>query len=191
VLKKEKHDRLMVKLGELDKKPFVFGIKAGYNMATAQFDSKYKGKTGSVGGFHLGVTADMRLTDIIHFCSGLIYSAKGYTYDNSANDIDEEGKGQFIDIPLQASLRLPIGQTVKLAVNVGPYVAICAGGKVKDNWGKLEESFSTAYSGFDYGLQAGLGVIFSHHVQIGAEYQFGMGGSYRNRNLMVGVGYRF
>lgn len=191
LVKKQKHDELMAKLDELDNKTFVLGVKAGYNMATAQFDSKYKGTIGSVGGFHIGVTADVRLTDVFHFCSGLIYSAKGYTYENNSNDVDEEGKAQFVDIPLQASLRLPLGNTVKLTVNAGPYAAICVGGKIKDNWGNLEETFSTAYSGFDYGLQAGVGFVFSHHVQIGADYQLGMGSSYRNRNLMVGLGYRF
>ena len=190
-IKQMKHNSLVTKLERQDKLPFVFGIKAGYNMATSQFDSKYDGTTGSVGGFHFGVTADIRLANNFYLSSGLIYSGKGYTYENSGNDIDEEGNAQYIDIPLQASVRLPLGQTVKMFVNAGPYAAICVGGKVKDNWGNLEESFSTAYSGFDYGLQAGVGLILYHHIQIGADYQLGMGGSYRNRNLMLGVGYRF
>lgn len=192
-IKKEKHDSRMAKLEQLEQKSFAFGLKAGYNMATAQFSSDYKGTTGSVGGFHIGVTADMRLSDAFHFCSGLIYSAKGYTYKNGNSDVDEDGKGQYIDIPLQASFRLPLGSSLKLTVNVGPYVAICAGGKVKDNVNKplYEESFGTVYSGFDYGLQAGVSLIISYHISLGLDYQMGMATKYPNRNLMVGVGYRF
>ena len=107
--------------------------------------------------------------------------------------IDEEGKAQFIDIPLLASIRLPLGTSLKLAFNVGPYLALCAGGKVKDNLSPslYDESFSSVYTGFDYGLQAGVELIISYHLGLGIDYQIGMQSKYANRNLMVGIGYRF
>ena len=146
-----------------------------------------------MGGFHIGATADLRLSNTFHFCSGLIYSSKGYTYENKGGDIDEEGKAQFIDIPLLASIRLPLGTSLKLAFNVGPYLALCAGGKVKDNLSPslYDESFSSVYTGFDYGLQAGVELIISYHLGLGIDYQIGMQSKYANRNLMVGIGYRF
>ena len=189
--KKEKHDKLIANLEKLDRQPIVLGLKAGYNMATAKFGSKYQGTTGSIDGFHVGMTADFRLDNSFYLNTGLIYSSKGYTYEYYYNDIDEKGNCQCLDIPLMASIRLPLGKMVKLMLNAGPYTALAIGGKVKDNWNDSEESFSTAYNGFDYGLQAGLGLIIRHHIVIGVDYQLGLGSAYSNRNLMLGVGYRF
>lgn len=191
-IKKERHASKMEKLDKLEKKPFALGIKAGYNMATAQFGSDYKGTTGSIGGFHVGLTADVRLADAFHFCSGLILSNKGYTYENKSNGIDEEGKGMFIDIPLLASLRLPLGSSVRLSLDAGPYAAICAGGSVADQYSTkiYDESFSSAYTSLDYGFQAGVGLIFSYHFNLGVSYQIGMS-NYHNKNLMIGIGYTF
>ena len=81
---------------------------------------------------------------------------------------------------------------MKLQINAGPYAALCVGGNVKDNLeGLYDESFSSAYGGFDYGVQAGLGLDIYHYFHIGVAYQLGLASKYQNRNLMIGLGVRF
>ena len=174
----------------VDSPALAFGVKAGLNMATAAFDSQYSG-TGSVSKFHLGVTMDVRITDMFYFSTGLLYSAKGYKYDD--NTISETASANFVDIPLQATLRLPLGSSVVLQPSVGPYIAMGIGGDIegkKNNTKDYSGKFSDHFSSFDYGLQAGVQLIISGHFNFGLAYQAGMG-DYRNRNLMVSLGYNF
>lgn len=192
-IKQEKHEARMQRLAQKDKRGMVFGLTAGYNMATAQFGSKYQGETEGISDFHIGLTAECRLSNSFYLNSGLLYSGKGYTYRHTTNDVDEEGKAQYVEIPLLASLRVPLGRTVKLQFCAGPYAAFCIGGDVNDLWGwsRDKESFASAYNSFDYGLQVGVGFDIYYHFHIGANYQLGMASDYANRNLMLGIGYRF
>jgi hypothetical protein len=196
-LKKIKRDSLKQQLLAKDKTSFVFGITAGYNMATANFDKKFDGTTGTKGSFHLGLTGELRLSNNFFFNTGLLYSCKGYTYENKRNDIDEEANAHFIEVPILASLRIPLGYTTKVQFCAGPYLGLCISGNIKDLWadrnGKKasDVSFSSAYSSFDYGMQAGVGFDFYYHYHVGINYQLGMASKYSNRNLMIGLGYRF
>lgn len=166
-----------------------FGVRAGLNMATTAFDDKYSG-TGSVSKFHLGVTMDVPITEMLYFSTALLYSAKGYKYDD--NTISETGSANFVDIPLQIALRLQLGSSVALQPSVGPYIAMGIGGDIDGEKNKTSYSgkFSDHFSSFDYGLQLGAQLIISDHFNFGAAYQAGMG-DYRNRNLMISLGYNF
>lgn len=190
---KIKREERIKKLEIKDKKNVVLGVTAGYNMATAAFCSDFDGETESVSSFHAGLTIDFRLSKSFYLASGLLFSIKGYEYENRRNDIREKGDAQYIDIPIQASIRFPLGHQTKLQLNAGPYIALCVGGTVKDDYynSLYDESFSSAYSGFDYGLQGGIGADINYHFHIGVNYQLGMASSYQNRNLMIGIGYRF
>lgn len=170
--------------------PLMFGLCAGYNMSTASFSSEKGGSTSSKSGFHLGVTMDARLSHSFYLNTGLIYSAKGYSYKGQY--VEEEGSPQFLDIPILGSYRIAIGKTTQLQLNAGPYLALCVGGKVTDKlYDSYDESFSSAYTGFDYGLQVGTALTFSQRYNLGIHYQLGMGSSYQNRNLMIGLGFYF
>lgn len=188
-----KREATKKKLAEKESRSFALGIAAGYNMASAQFDSKYGGETKPMGGFHAGLTADVRLSDNFYVKSGLLYSAKGYKYTNSKNSVDETANPQYVDIPVMASVRLPLGLGLKMEINAGPYAALCLSGNVKDEYANsgYNEKFSAVYSSFDYGLQAGIGFDISYNIQLGINYQMGMASGYQNRNLMIGIGYRF
>ena len=190
---KIKREERIKKLEIKDKKSVVLGVTAGYNMAAAAFSNDYDGETESVSSFHAGLTIDFRLSKSFYLASGLLFSIKGYEYENRRNDIREKGDAQYIDIPIQASIRFPLGHQTKLQLNAGPYIALCVGGTVKDDYynSLYDESFSSAYSGFDYGLQGGIGADINYHFHIGVNYQLGMASSYQNRNLMIGIGYRF
>lgn len=188
-----KREALKKELTEKESRPVVFGIAAGYNMATAQFSSENSGETKGTGGFHAGLTADFKLAQNFFIKSGLLYSAKGYKYKNDKTGIDETANPQFAEIPVQASVRLPLGDQVKMEFNAGPYVAFCISGNVKDNNsnGGYDEKFSSAYSSLDYGMQAGIGFNILYNFHVGVNYQIGMASDYSNKNLMISIGYRF
>ena len=188
-----RRESLKKEIAQKESRIVVFGITGGYNMASAQFASKDGGETKALGGFHVGLTADFRLSDNFHLKSGLLYSAKGYKYENRRNDVNEKGNPQFVDIPVLASVRLPLSNELQLEINAGPYAALCVGGNVKDeyNYSAYDEKFSSAYSSFDYGLQGGIGLNIFYNFHVGVNYQMGMASDYSNRNLMIGIGYRF
>jgi len=184
----------MRKLEAKNKKSVVLGVVAGYSIASAQWKSDNGGTTSFAGAYHAGLTAELRLSNSFYLSSGLLYSAKGYNYENTIHTLKEKGRAQYIDLPVMASLRFPLGKMVKLQLNAGPYVAFGVGGKVNDDYGYTpfyNVSFSSAYGGTDYGLQMGLGTDLFYHLHIGINYQIGMVGNYRNRNMMIGIGYRF
>ena len=167
----------------------VFGLCAGLNMASAQFASDYSGG-GSVMGFHAGLTADFRLSDSFWLATGLGYSTKGYKYSDT--NIDEKANPAYVDVPLQLSWHLPLGDAATFQLSAGPYIGLCISGNVTDQKNDAyNEKFSTAYSGFDYGLQLGAGVVLSRHILIGASYQLGLASSYKNRCIGLSLGYRF
>ena len=185
--KKKREENMQKEAEERAKMPLQFGLRAGYNMASANFK---EGTTSSASGFHVGVSMDVKLLKDFYLSTGLLYSAKGYSYEGKYSK--EKGNPQYIDIPIMVSVRIPMGLSTQLQLGAGPYAALCVSGKVKDElYNAYDESFSSAYKGFDYGLQLGAGVIISHHFYIGAGYQFGMESSYPNKNLYIGLGYNF
>ena len=181
------------RIGKNSQKNVAFGITGGLNMATAQFSDKNNGKTKQKMGFYVGFTTDFILSNTFTINTGLLYSAKGYSYENRNNDVEETADPQYLEIPVQASINFPLGDTFSLVINAGPYAGFCIGGKVKDEyWSNgYDESFSSAYNSFDYGFQAGINIDILYHFQIKANYQLGLSSDYPNRNIMIGVGYRF
>ena len=193
VRRQQQHENFLNKMEAKRKQAVVMGVDGGVNIAQAHF-SGGSGTTSSVTGLHLGFTAEFRLANGFNLNTGLLYSGKGYKYVSEKNNVDEEGIAQYLDLPVLASARIPLGSAVSLDLNAGPYMALCIGGDVKDNWKgsqKYKEPFSSVYSGFDYGAQIGIGLNLAHHYHLGVSYQLGMAGSYSNRNLSLGVGYRF
>lgn len=188
-----RHDAFLQKMKRKSNQSLVMGLEGGANIAQAYFSGS-SGTTSSVTGLHLGFTAEFRITNGFYLSTGLLYSGKGYKYISEKNNVDEEGTAQYLDLPVLASARIPLGGAVSLDLNAGPYMALCIGGDVKDNWKgsqNYKESFSSVYSSFDYGAQIGIGLNLAHHYHLGVDYQLGMASSYSNRTLSLGVGYRF
>ena len=161
-----------------------FGIRAGLNLATTKFGDSYEGTSMTVG-FHLGVVADIKLTDMFYFTPGLLYSGKGYKYDEI-----ETASASYVDIPLVFSARFGDIEQVQFQVNAGPYVAMGVGGKIKSEKLNHEKDFFDYYKGFDYGLSLGGGLLISSHFYVGLSLQVGFA-DYRNQNISIGVGYNF
>ena len=176
----------------------TFGVVAGGNMASASFEGKSGGETSSVIGFHLGVTMDVPISSSFWLSTGVLYSGKGYQYkrDSYNEDINIKANPQYIDVPLLASYHLSLSDLLTLRLNAGPYVATCIGGDIKNDVGDwnvsyYSKTFTSEYSSFDYGIQAGVGLDFGKNFGVNIGYQLGIASDYKNRNLMLSLAYRF
>ena len=135
--------------------------------------------------FHVGISMDIPFSDNFYLNTALLYSGKGYKYDKV-----EKASAQYIDLPVQLSLRFGDIDETQFQVNAGPYVAMGLSGTIKSENGNKEQKFFDYYKSFDYGIVAGIGLTFSTHYYVGANFQLGLA-DYRNRSIGISLGYNF
>ncbi|WP_455639229.1 hypothetical protein [Parabacteroides sp.] len=71
-----------------------------------------------VGGLHLGVLVSFRISDMFYFQPGALINTVSGTYNKT-------GDWNFgMDVPLYASLRIPVNNAVKVRLNAGPFVGL-------------------------------------------------------------------
>ena len=162
----------------------TFGLRAGANIAWTQFDEDYD-DVGMVPSFHVGISMDIPFSDNFYLNTALLYSGKGYKYDKV-----EKASAQYLDLPVQLSLRFGDIDETQFQVNAGPYVAMGLSGTIKSENGNKEQKFFDYYKSFDYGIAAGVGLTFSTQYYVGANFQLGMA-DYRNRSIGISLGYNF
>lgn len=161
-----------------------FGIRAGANLASLGLDSKVGGTCSMATSFYAGLSTDIKLANPIHLYTSLLFSQKGYKYENPENSLEENATAQFVMLPIQLSFRLSVFQ-----INVGPYIEYGIGGKIDFNNSGETDTFEY-YDPLNYGVTAGIGVLLGNHFLIGANYELGIS-NYANRNIAIGIGYYF
>lgn len=169
-----------------EQKSVVFGIRAGANLASLGLKSGANGKCNMVTSFHAGVNLDIRFIDNLHLNTSLLFSQKGYKYENN-NDRErqETVKAQFVMLPVQLSLRLGI-----LQINAGPYVEYGFGGEIEyGRSGRKHDTFDY-YKPLGYGITAGAGLLLGKHFYLGGNYEMGLS-DYANRNIAISLGVNF
>ncbi len=165
--------------------------------------------------FHAGVGYEIELHKNFALEPRLQFSSKGIKYRGIAVVVDYEDYGDYIygtsvlrtnylEIPLMAKAVLPIDETKKISVGIGPYAGIGLNGKVVskiDDFNEKEtqkiEFGSEGMRRFDMGLKIEGGFSFKNY-SIHLFYDQGFisminpveaGGSMRNRSLGVSLGY--
>lgn len=177
-----------------------FGVRAGLNVANAGGDFKdneyfgedydFKSKIG----FHVGVIADIELSQSFYLQPGLYFSTKGLKVEDKENDADYSEKMNYnlnyLELPILASYRFNISDNIKWHINAGPYFALGVGGKMKvtatedgktteekyDAFGTEDENDEHIKGGlkrFDAGLSFGTGISISK-IYIGVKYDLGL-----------------
>lgn len=186
----------------------TFIIKGGLNLANmlakddeGEFDTK------TVPGINLGVSAEIPITEMFSFESGLQLGRKGTksTYLDTYYDVEVEGKYEllYLDIPLTVKARHELNE-INLYGIVGPYIGFGLKGQIFDGgegttvkWGSDGENDDLKR--FDSGLLIGGGVEIKR-IQIGFNYGLGLANisSYTeyetkisNRVFSISVGYIF
>lgn len=196
-----------------------FGIRAGLNLAHMLWkdnDEIYSEDYNFKSGFHVGAIAELPITEVFSFESGLLLSTKGFNITQGSNILDEEFKKVstanilYLDIPLTGKASLDVGGT-KIFCQMGPYLSMGLSGNGKavfteggetsvDErdivWGSDKES---DLKRFDYGLTMGVGVEINS-IQFVLTYNFGIanisanrdfGQTFTNRVIGISVGYLF
>lgn len=172
--------------GDSKQKAVVFGVRGGANLASLGLKSGANGKCSMVTSFHAGVNLDIRFIDNLHLNTALLFSQKGYKYENDYDrERQETVKAQFVMLPVQLSLRLGI-----LQINAGPYVEYGFGGEIEyGRSGRKHDTFDY-YKPLNYGITAGAGLLIGKHFYLGGNYEMGLS-DYANRNIAISLGVDF
>lgn len=198
----------------------TFGVRGGLNLSNMLIKDDvetYSNEFEMNPGFHLGVTADFPISDVISFETGLLLSTKGFKISEKETIMGEtyEIKNKlnlfYLDIPLTAKAMFDVGGA-KIYGTFGPYIGVGLSGKSKFEMtfnGETESDEETIEWGsdenesdikrFDFGLTAGAGVAINN-IQLGLSYGLGLanisptkdgGTKINNRVLGISVGYTF
>lgn len=179
------------------------GIRAGFNTSTlnTNFDDiipEYAWNHTQWGqGFSAGLAVDINIRNFFAISSGLNLRARNNTFrylliDNDGLEaVEGHWGGNYLEIPLLASLRLGVPELGQCHIDLGPYFATGFGGKVKhtiysaDDAGLIYYGLHTSrgkgdYFGdkgmvgrYDWGIRMGVGLLVFQHYYIGAHYNAG------------------
>lgn len=198
-----------------------WGIRTGLNIqrvrATDNFhEGGFSSNCQNRFGFHLGVIADLKLSESFYIQPGLYFTTKGAKAKYEPSWYARAGKTEvkekkvamnmnYLQIPVLASYRYNLGRNTKLYINAGPYFALGVGGKIEfrnretDVFGDGEEQLGLRR--FDTGLTFGTGFSFDQ-IYVGLNYDLGLFNiadkdvwedylKVRNRSLNISVGLNF
>lgn len=140
--------------------------------------------------FNVGILGRVKLASMLSLESGLLFTGRGSkaeTYFNGGTDyVKSKFNPLYIEVPLNAVVKIPLEKNSGIFFNAGPYVAMGVGGKSKteSKFGPLSSSSSSsiqfsnddpftsqeedaAYNKlkrFDFGLNFGGGFEFEHLI---------------------------
>lgn len=146
---------------------FKFGVKAGLNVSKVSFDKDIaKNAIDSRTGFFVGPMAEFTVPIIgLGADLAVLYDNKGVEVDGVSETL------QYIDIPINVKYSIGLGSIVGVYVATGPQFSYNIGGKkIFEN---LENSYSLKSSEFSWNVGAGVKLL--GHLQVGYNYNIGIG----------------
>ena len=178
----------------------TFGIKAGLNLSNMHYEEDavtYSDGFRIKHGFHLGVSVEYPINEMISFETALLLSNKGYKHsgkDDTGTEVNSKASLFYIDIPFTAKASYRSGSAVLYGI-FGPYFGIGLYGKIEyERLGMgetvtLVDDISWGSDGdddlkrLDFGLTTGVGIEINS-IGIGMSYTFGLA------NIFPNAGYR-
>ena len=141
-----------------------FGLKGGLNLTNMRFDSSVADKSNQAG-FFIGPTVKFTLPIV-----GLGFDASAL-YDQSSAEVgNDKIKQQSIQIPVNLRYGIGLGSTASIYFFAGPQFGFNVGDKsIKTT--TSEWTFKSS----NISANVGLGVMLLSHLQISANYNFGLG----------------
>ena len=177
------------------------GVKVGLNMASASgSDSDISGSDKKFHmGFALGGFVNMDLGNNLVLRPEVMYIQKGVNYE--AGSVESVTSLSYIDIPilveygvLQGNMPVNVFGGVNLAVLLSGENEISGGGAGVDGTTDIKSDTS----GFDYGLQFGVGTVINKNIAVDVRYSLGLAkldkdGDFNSTNsgFMLTGGYMF
>ena len=168
-----------------------FGAKAGVNFANISGDET--GGLDSRTAFHVGVVAEIGISEKFSFQPELMYSQQGFKM--SVFGIDATGELDYLNLPLMAKYYVADG----FSLEAGPQVGFLMSAKAKAE-GESED-LKDVTKGIDFGLDFGLGYKMDNGLNFGARYNLGLSNindgegsdEFKNQNAVIqlSIGYFF
>lgn len=201
-----------------------FRVDSGVNFSKGDYKAEsLKDITSKpVVGYRIGASVNIPFSMGFYFAPGLTFQSMGgqTSLENLANPFGKKAKAttrtHAIQIPLQVGIRIPVGATLAVNLQAGPYLSYALAGTTTVEVGGIKKEFDTFKDGvenmwkekrFDVGLGAAAIVdINSWYGLLGADFglmnQKDMNSkvnelfkdkdtTLKNTSFYLGVGYRF
>ena len=141
-----------------------FGLKGGLNLTSMSLDANAISKSNQAG-FFIGPTVKFTLPIV-----GLGFDASAL-YDQRKAEVDDTSiKQQSIQIPINIRYGIGLGSTASIYFFAGPQFGFNVGDKdIKTDVGNW------TFKSSNISANVGLGLMLLHHLQISANYNFGLG----------------
>ncbi|WAC02881.1 porin family protein [Lacinutrix neustonica] len=191
-----------------------FGAKAGVNFATLSGDNV--DGVDSKTGFHVGVVAEIMVSEKFSFQPEIMYSAQGAStsYSETQNfggdtysyEEEEKAKLNYINLPLMGKFYVAEG----FSVEAGPQIGFLISAKGEYEYSETlngvtqsgsEEEDIENISSVDLGVNFGLGYKLDNGLNFGARYNLGLSNindyegadnnKVHNNVIQVSVGFMF
>ena len=176
-----------------------FGVKGGYSLTNISTSSNGDVNTANNrSSWHVGVYADMPIVPMFSIQPALLLTSKGSKYivgdKESGNYTEYKSQPLYLELPVDAVVKIPVTNDFKVIVGAGPYIAYGIGGKNKftamSNGSGVEQSSSITYGNddlnsngnpysgqlkrWDFGLNGMAGVELGKRVDVTAGYDLGL-----------------
>ncbi len=181
----------MFSLSSINAQDIKFGAKAGVNFASIGGDDvgDLDGRTG----FHVGVIAEISISEKFSVQPELLYSAQGAKESFEGQEI--KLNADYLNVPIMAKYYVAEG----FSIEAGPQIGFLMSAKAKV--GSEEEDLKDSIKGTDFGINFGVGYKMDSGLNFGARYNLGLadindgedsGSSKLHNNVIqVSVGYFF
>mgnify|MGYP001235961695 FL=1 len=188
----------------------TFGAKAGLNFASMTGDDAdgFDGRTS----FHLGVTAEIAVSDVFSIQPELLYSGQGFTgsdsYEDGALDINVEttGRVNYLNLPIMVKYYA----SDSFSLEFGPQIGFLLSAESETDVSATDiatgvsasESTTTDFKddckSTDFALNLGAGYKLDSGLNFGLRYSIGMtdvpdgdSDGFKHSVLQLSVGYNF
>jgi hypothetical protein len=163
----------------------TFGAKAGLNFASMTGDDAEG--LDSRTSLHIGVTAEIELSDAFSVQPELLYSGQGYTADG-----DVTGKVDYINLPVMAKFYVGDG----FSLEAGPQIGFLASAKADVDGESVD--IKDLLNSTDFALNLGAGYKLDSGLNFGLRYSIGLtdvpdgdSNGFKHSVLQLSVGFNF
>ena len=179
-----------------------WGAKAGLNFASMTGDDAdgYDGRTS----FHLGVTAEIEVSDVFSIQPELLFSGQGFTDSYSdpdfGDDTDITGRVNYLNLPVMAKYYI----SDSFSLEAGPQIGFLMSAEVEEE-GQIafapyseEADIKDVLKSTDFALNLGAGYKLDSGLNFSLRYSIGMtdvpdgdSDGFKHSVLQLSVGYNF
>ena len=157
--------------------------KVGLNIATVSITGDNAPSPSSRVGFQVGATLDLPAGKLFSVQPSLLYTTKGYIVSQGGSD--GTLTSNYVELPVNLVLGIPLSDNFKILGQLGPYVALCTGGKAKVSGSvggvsldetrdlKVGTGSDSDIKAVDFGLNGGVGFEVSN-IQAMVSYGVGL-----------------